>query len=104
MRQATFDDVDTTPTVIETLQQLQKGDIIQVDAIDDPIRVHKNGEYLGAVDIIEAYRESGARANIGLVDGEAWFDYSQLQSFEGQRDRMTRIREVTVVDDGGDGQ
>lgn len=104
MQQATFDDIDTGNGVVKTLQQLQKGDVIQVDAIDDSIRVHRNREYLGTVDIIEAYRESGARANIGLVNGEAWFDYSQLQSFEDQRDRMHQIREVTVIDDRGDNQ
>ncbi|CCQ32220.1 hypothetical protein HLRTI_001332 [Halorhabdus tiamatea SARL4B] len=103
MRQTTLNETAPTDHVIETLQQLQKGDVIRVDAINEPIRVHKNGEFLGDADIIEAYRESGARANIGIVNGEAWFDYSQLQGFDEQRDRMQRIEEATVIEGGGTG-
>ncbi|ELZ14426.1 hypothetical protein C478_07372 [Natrinema thermotolerans DSM 11552] len=101
MRQTTFDDINTgtdSTDIVDVLDELQRGDRILVNG-ETEIRVHKNGDYFGPIEI-EAKHPGGARANIGVRDGEAWFDASQLRNFESQKHNMTRIREWEFIERG----
>lgn len=60
-------------------RKLARGDRVRVNG-ETELRVPRNGDYFGAVEI-EANRPGGARANIGVVDGHAYFDLQLLLWF-----------------------
>lgn len=101
MGQVTFDDIDTDTDcrgIVDAIDELRRGDRILVNG-DTEICVYKSGGYFGPIEI-EANHPGGARANIGVRDGEAWFDASQSRNFESQKHNMTQIREWKFIERG----